>query len=329
LLADEDKLKKAFLLNVEWHRKMEIASTKNWEFKKVNGSWMPKVIIGDVREVCEHLPENFIDCIVTSPPYWMQRDYKHPAQIGGEKSPEDYVREIVEVFKKLRPKLKKTATIFLNVGYKYLNGELILIPEMIALRMREEGFLLKNKIIWTKPNAMPTPARDRLNEVYEPVLFFIRDDGREVHYFNLEGISQKPKTLEHYANLFSIPPREFLGAVVIDSVSERGEKGKIGKVIGVRFISEKPIELLVRWRDAEDEVIPCGDPLKNYPEKVSFRCPICKAQLNGWDIKLSFANLRKMICPECKSLLCESKETFPLPELPPLFTFENRNTRNN
>lgn len=186
---------------------------------------------------------------------------------------------------------------------------------MIALRMREEGFLLKNKIIWTKPNAMPTPARDRLNEVYEPVLFFVRDDGREVHYFNIEAISQKPKTLEHYAHLSSIAPEELLGAMVIDSISERTEKGKIGKVIGVRFMSEKPIDIIVKWKNAEDEIIPYGDPLKTYPEKVNFKCPICKSYLNGWDIKLSFANMRKMICPICNAILCESKETFPLPEI--------------
>jgi DNA modification methylase len=296
---------------------MESQYTKIWDFKKSDGTWIPKVLIGDVREVIEYLPENFIDCVITSPPYWMQRDYKHPAQIGREKSPEDYVKEIAGVFEKLRAKLKKTATIFLNVGYKYLNGELILIPEMIALEMRKRKFLLKNKIIWAKPNAMPTPARDRLNEIYEPVLFFIRDDGREVHYFNLEGISQKPKTLEHYASLFSVHPKEFLGAMVNDSISERkGEKRKIGKVIGVRFVRDKPIEIIVKWEDAEQEVIPCGDPLKNYPEKVSFQCPACKGQLNGWDIRLSFANLKKMICPECKTVLCESKETFPVPELP-------------
>jgi DNA modification methylase len=288
-----------------------------WEFKRINDFWIPKVIVGDIRKVAQYLPNNFIDCVITSPPYWMQRDYKHPDQIGREKSPEDYVREITGVFEKLRPKLKKTATIFLNVGYKYLNGELILIPEMIALEMQKRKFLLKNKIIWVKPNAMPTPARDRLNEIYEPVLFFIRDDGREVHYFNLEAISEEPKTLEHYASLFSIHPKEFLGAVVNDPISERkGKKGKIGKVIGVRFIYDKLTEIIVRWEDNKQEVIPYGNPLKNYPEKVRFRCPACKKQFDSWDIKLSFANLGKMICPECKTVLCESKETFPLPEFP-------------
>lgn len=295
---------------------MEDNAKKFWEFKRVDGSWMPKVVIGDVRKVIDYLPENFIDCVITSPPYWMQRDYKHPAQVGRERTPEEYVYEIVRVFEKLRPKLKKTATIFLNVGYKYLDGELILIPEMIALEMRRRGFLLKNKIIWAKPNAMPTPARDRLNGVYEPILFFIRSDGREVHYFNLEGISQKPKTLKHYANLLSLSPQKYLGAMVVDSISERGKKGKIGRVFGVRYVSGKPIEVLVRWDDSKDDSILLGGPLRNYPEKVGFRCPMCSEQLSSWDIKLSFANHGRMICPQCEAILCESEETFPLPDLP-------------
>jgi DNA modification methylase len=295
---------------------MENLDMKTWEFKRKEGFWIPKVIIGDIREVVEYIPNNFIDCIITSPPYWMQRDYKHPAQIGREKTSEDYAKEIAGVFEKLRPKLKKTATIFLNVGYKYLKGELILIPEMIASEMRKKGFILKNKIIWWKPNAMPTPARDRLNDVYEPILFFIRNDGKEVHYFNLEGVSSKSKTLEHYVDLLSIPPKEFLGAMVVDPTSERRKvKAKIGKVIGVRSILEKVIGVLIKWESGEEEFVPFGDPLKNYPEKLSFICPVCKEQLNGWDIKLSFANLGRMICPECEALLCECEDKFPLPML--------------
>jgi len=284
-----------------------------WQFKMAGDSWVPKVILGDIRKVAQRLPNNFIDCVITSPPYWMQRDYKHPNQIGREKTPEEYVKEIMSVFENLRPKLKKTSTVFLNVGYKYLQSRLILIPEMIALEMERKGFNLKNKIIWWKPNAMPTPARDRLNDVYEPVLFFIRDDGKEVHYFNLEAISEQSKTFEHYTNLLSISPKELLGVNVTDPVSERLIKK--GKVIGVRFISNKPVEVLVKWENNVSEWIRFGEPLKSFPESVNFACPLCKGQIGEWDIRLSFANSRKMICPNCEATLCISPETFPIPQL--------------
>ncbi|WP_287587503.1 site-specific DNA-methyltransferase [Candidatus Borrarchaeum sp.] len=283
------------------------------KFNRLDGVWTPKAILGDVKKVAKALPENFVDCIITSPPYWMQRDYAHPDQVGREETPEDYVNEIASVFEILAPKLKKTGTIFLNVGYKYLNGEFILIPEMIALEMKKRGFMLKNKLIWFKPNAMPTPARDRFNDVYEPVLYFIRSEGKDVHYFNLEQVSQKAKTFNDYENLLKILPEELIGAKVIDSLSMR--KSAEGKVIGVRYISDDPTEVLVIWENNTQEWIPFGKTMKNYPESVNFNCPKCGEVINCWNIRLSFANLGEMVCPEFKSLLCESSETFPTPEL--------------
>jgi len=283
------------------------------KFNRSGDIWIPKVVLADIKKVAKTLPENFVDCIITSPPYWMQRDYTHPDQMGREDTPEEYVNEIASVFELLRLKLKKTGTIFLNVGYKYLNGELILIPEMIALEMKKRGFMLKNKLIWFKPNAMPTPARDRFNDVYEPILYFIRSEGKDVHYFNLEQVSQKAKTFNEYENLLKIRPEELIGAKVIDSLSMR--KSIEGKAIGVRYISNDPTEVLVIWENNTQEWISFGKTLKNYPEAVNFNCPICEEVLNSWNIKLSFANLGKMVCPGCKSILCESSENFPKPEL--------------
>jgi len=287
---------------------------KNIEkFNRFGDTWIPKVMLGDIKKVAKILPENFIDCIITSPPYWMQRDYPHPDQIGREETPEEYVNEIATVFELLRLKLKKTGTIFLNVGYKYLNGEFILIPEMIALEMKERGFMLKNKLIWYKPNAMPTPARDRFNDVYEPILYFIRSEGKDVHYFDLEQISEKAKTFSEYENLLKIQPDELIGAKIIDSLSMR--KSIEGKVIGVRHVSDNPTKVLVLWENDSQEWISFGKTLKNYPEAVNFSCPECGEVIDSWKIRLSFANFGKMVCPECKSILCKSSETFPIPEL--------------
>jgi DNA modification methylase len=132
--------------------------------EKQNFLKMVKLIIGDIREVYKLLEDNSIDCVVTSPPYWQQRDYGIDGQIGLENTPKQYAFEISNVFKLLWDKLKKTATIFLNIGYKYHSEEFLLIPEMVAFEMRKLGYVLKNKIIWYKPNAMPTPARNRFKQ---------------------------------------------------------------------------------------------------------------------------------------------------------------------
>jgi DNA modification methylase len=280
-------------------------------FEKAEGSWLPKVILGDIRKIATHLPDNSVDCIVTSPPYWMQRDYTHPDQIGREETPEEYANEIADTFRNLRPKLKKTATIFLNVGYKYLNGELLLIPEMIALKMRSQGFVLKNKIIWWKPNAMPTPARDRLNDVYEPVLFFIRDDGKAVHFFDLGEVAEKSTTIDSYTRFLSIEPQELLGARMIDPFSTR--VGNKGKVVGVRYTSNATHEILVLWDEGSREWLVFGNPMRNYPESPSYMCPHCNGPMNRWDVVLSFANSGILTCPTCGKVLCKDVNSFPLP----------------
>ncbi|MEM1694411.1 MAG: site-specific DNA-methyltransferase [Ignisphaera sp.] len=256
------------------------------------------MIIGDVRKVIPLLPDNYVDCVVTSPPYWMQRDYEHPQQIGRENSPEEYVHEIVKVFEMLKPKLKKTATVFLNVGYKYYNEELLLIPEMIALEMRKAGYMLKNKIIWYKPNAMPTPSRNRLNNMYEPVLLFIKKESKEFYYFNLEEVGEKPKTVHDYlSKIMSIKPEDYLGLRVVDSLRQR--QTRKGRVIGVRYHGRKVYEVLVKWTDGELEYLPMRDLTDDYPEETMYTCPYCGTYLNNWDIVLSIANYEKLICPYC------------------------------
>ncbi|OYT55494.1 MAG: site-specific DNA-methyltransferase [Desulfurococcales archaeon ex4484_217_2] len=290
-----------------------ISSSEIKKWKRYNGKWVPKVIVGDVRKIIPKLPNNFIDCVITSPPYWMQRDYGHPDQIGREPTPEAYVKEIVHVFELLKPKLKKTATIFLNVGYKYWKEEMILIPEMIAIEMQKHGYMLKNKIIWHKPNAMPTPARNRLNNVYEPVLLFVKREAKEFYYFNLEEVAEKPKTILDYHRLLSLKPEDYLGARVIDSLRYR-EKMK-GIVVGVRYSDSKVYEILVKWNNNTLDWIPLGEPLEKYPEHVNFNCPYCKHVMGYWDILLSIANNNRVICPHCGKLLGTNQNNFPEPIL--------------
>ncbi|MEM3740121.1 MAG: DNA methyltransferase [Candidatus Korarchaeum sp.] len=269
-------------------------------------------MIGDVRKLIPLIPNNFVDCVVTSPPYWMQRDYDHPQQIGRESSPHEYVREIVKIFEMLYQKLKRTAVIFLNVGYKYHNEELLLIPEMIALEMREAGYMLKNKIIWYKPNAMPSSARNRLNNVYEPILVFIKRESKEFYYFNLEEVGERPITLQDFlSEITAVKPEDYLGLRVVDSLRGRGTRE--GRVVGVRYNGREVREVLVKWADGELEWLPMGDPMKDYPEELTYTCPYCGRSLSNWDIVLSIANHEGIVCPRCGR---PYHRIFPHPNIP-------------
>jgi DNA modification methylase len=264
--------------------------------EKQNFLKMVKLIIGDIREVYKLLEDNSIDCVVTSPPYWQQRDYGIDGQIGQENTPEQYAFEISNVFKLLWDKLKKTATIFLNIGYKYHSEEFLLIPEMVAFEMRKLGYVLKNKIIWYKPNAMPTPARNRLNNTYEVVLLFVKNIGREVYYFNLEALAEN--TLFGQNNN-GLKIEDLLSAKVEDNLSSREKKEGV-----VKAVNDKAIK--VEWADKTEQ----NFEFTWEQEEATFRCVECKRNLNYWDIMLSYANYEKFICSYCKS------EELPIPILP-------------
>ena len=241
-----------------------------------------QLILGDIRQVYKKIKDHSIDCVITSPPYYRQRDYGVAGQIGQENSPEEYAKEIANVFRLLWNKLKNTAVVFLNIGYKYENEELLLIPEMVAWEMKKAGYILKNKIIWYKPNAMPTPARNRLNNTYEAVLFFVKNVGKEVYYFNLEEVNEKPKLF--YAIDFS----KLLNANVEDNLSYRNKRS--GRVIEIKG------ELLkILWESGFEEWLEFSLNQK----RANFICGNCGKTLSYWDVHLSYANNKRFICKRC------------------------------
>ncbi|MCM8824196.1 MAG: site-specific DNA-methyltransferase [Candidatus Omnitrophica bacterium] len=98
------------------------------------------VYIGDVNKALHLLPDRIVDCVITSPPYWKQRDYKNPQQIGQENSYLKYIKRLVDVFNEMKRVLKPKGTFFLNIGYKYQNKELLLIPELLAVELQKNSW---------------------------------------------------------------------------------------------------------------------------------------------------------------------------------------------
>ena len=164
----------------------------------------------EVLEGLKELPDNSIDCIVTSPPYWNLRDYNVKDQIGLEKNPEDFINKIVEIMKECKRVIKPTGTIWLNLGDSYFksNGnncrsnwlqqkQRLLIPFRIAIKCQNElGLILRNDITWVKQlwncktkesfgSSMPTGVKDRLNTTSESLFFFVKSNK---YYFNLDDI---------------------------------------------------------------------------------------------------------------------------------------------
>lgn len=159
----------------------------------------PLVLVGDVIHWLKKIPSESISCIVTSPPYWNLRDYYVDGQIGHERTPDEYIDKILEVSKELLRILRKDGAYFLNIGDSYIDKGLQMIPQRLAYRMindikiigknkRKIGWLLRNQIIWYKPDHMPSPAKTRFTNTYEPIYFFTRDDWEKEVYFDLDKV---------------------------------------------------------------------------------------------------------------------------------------------
>lgn len=146
-----------------------------------------QIVCGDILDVAETLPRDFVDTIVTSPPYYRQRDYGNERQIGQEKTPQAYTDALAEVFEKLLPVVRESGSLWLVLGDKYVNGELQGTPWRVALAMKDIGWHLRSDVIWHKPNAMPSSTRTRPTTDHEYVFFFTRNKD---YYYDADAIRE-------------------------------------------------------------------------------------------------------------------------------------------
>lgn len=189
-----------------------------------------KIIIGDCREVLKTLPEKSVHCCVTSPPYYGLRDYGVEGQIGLEQSPEEYVNELVGVFREVKRVLRDDGTLWLNLGDSYAGSgkgigsdhgkavftdenirktnwkntglkpkDLIGIPWRVAFALQADGWYLRQDIIWQKFNPMPESVRDRCTKAHE-YIFLLSKSGK--YYFDNEAIKEQAVSTHPSGNGF-------------------------------------------------------------------------------------------------------------------------------
>ncbi len=176
------------------------------------------IVYGDALSLVKKIPDNFVDMVCTSPPYWQQRDYGCDGQYGLESNLADYINNMYNLFFEIKRILKPEGTIWINMGdsfnensggyYEDPSGEsicigknkiktnkyqkefprrsLLLIPYRFAIKMIDDGDLLcRNVIIWRKNIAQPTTAENRFTIDYEPFFLFSK---KQKYYFNKEKV---------------------------------------------------------------------------------------------------------------------------------------------
>ena len=151
------------------------------------------LINADVNDGLKQIEEKSVHCIVTSPPYWGLRDYGVVGQLGRESTPEEYVANMVEVFRGIKRVLRDDGTVWLNLGDSYSQTKnLVGIPWRVAFALRADGWYLRSDIIWHKPNPMPESVTDRPTKSHEYIFLLSKS---QKYYYDHEAI--KEKTLTH------------------------------------------------------------------------------------------------------------------------------------
>jgi DNA modification methylase len=161
---------------------------------------------GDARKT--GLPDDSVDLIVTSPPYWNKRDYGHSDQIGLEPIPDAYVASIMECLDEWRRILRPYGSIFLNVGDTYFNKSLLGIPGQIEWQAAKGKWLIRNRIIWAKESGMPDPAKNRLAIRHEYVIHLTYKPN---YYYDLVGYSEEFGNGANPGDVWTINPERNMG----------------------------------------------------------------------------------------------------------------------
>ena len=166
------------------------------------------ILEGNALEQLKKLPDESINCVMTSPPYWALRDYGVEGQLGLEPTFEEYINKLCNIFEESKRVLRDDGTCWVNLGDTYggsggasghteetknlgyktksmgavaggsktaMAKSLTMIPMRFAIEMVNRGWILRNTIIWHKPNCMPSSVKDRFTVDFEYIFFFTKN----------------------------------------------------------------------------------------------------------------------------------------------------------
>ena len=176
------------------------------------------LFMGDAEKVLKYFESETIDCVVTSPPYYGQRDYGINNQIGLEDTPDQYIEKLLKVFVQIKRILKPGGNLWVNIADTYWSGkgrahgvdekqkhrrferpqdktgvggpcvpkQKLLIPHRFAITMQDNGWIVRNDNVWFKPNPTPDPVKDRSSCVHEYVFHFVK---QQKYFFDHNAVA--------------------------------------------------------------------------------------------------------------------------------------------
>ena len=151
----------------------------------------PSLMLGDALAVLAELPEESVDCVMTSPPYWGKREYESGG-IGLEDDPHDYVRNLTAICTEIKRVLSPKGSFGLNIGDSYSGKALLGIPWRVAFELTDtQGWTLRNNVVWNKMKGGMDNSKDRLANVHENVFHFVKNP--KGYYYDADAIRSKSR----------------------------------------------------------------------------------------------------------------------------------------
>lgn len=155
------------------------------------GDRRPLLLHGDALVVLSELPESSVDCVMTSPPYWGKREYGNGG-LGLESDYRSYVRGLASISGAVKRVLKSSGSFWLNIGDTYKNKTLLGIPWRVAFELiDQQGWILRNSIVWNKVKSGMDNTKDRLGNIHESVFHFVKQP--RGYYYDADAIRSKPR----------------------------------------------------------------------------------------------------------------------------------------
>jgi DNA modification methylase len=148
------------------------------------------ILQGDCLDILPQLPSESVQCCVTSPPYYGLRDYGSDGQLGLEKTPQEYVENLLKVFREVKRVLRKDGTLWLILGDTTVNKNLLGIPWSVAFALKNDGWILRRDVIWNKTNPTPYSVKDNLTPSHEFIFFFVKF---QRYYYDSNAIKEPAK----------------------------------------------------------------------------------------------------------------------------------------
>ncbi len=161
---------------------------------------------GDARGL--PIDDGTVDLIATSPPYWQKRDYGIAGQIGQERTPHAYVGAIIDCLKEWRRVLRPSGSVFLNIGDTYSGRSLAGIPARVEAAAGDDGWIIRNRMIWAKDGGMPEPAQNRLANRHEYIIHLVPCYN---YYYDLFGYSREVGNGANPGDVWRINPGRHMG----------------------------------------------------------------------------------------------------------------------